>query len=313
MTTFALSKLPPVPGKIGWPWTNEGMDIPGEPTDNSLWPRISVVTPSFNQAHYIEETLRSVLLQGYSNLELIVVDGGSTDGSVDVIKRYADRIAWWVSERDNGQSHAINKGFRRATGEALGWLNSDDLLFPGALAAIGRAFRERPDAGMIYGAGAKVGADTRVIKEIPFRPVDVRLLHTLFYILQPSCFLSRRALDAVGLLDETQHFAMDWDLALRISRKFPIHAIPDKIGMLRDYPNTKTRRGSTERWLEIARIARKHNGPFDRNVIVFRLLYALSQARRITGWNILATLDRMARRALSLIWSEDTYMAHAFR
>ncbi len=313
MTPPLLGDLPPVLDKIGWPWTNEGLGIPDELAANLLWPQISIVTPSFNQAHYLEETLRSVLLQGYPNLELIVVDGGSTDGSVDVIKRYADRIAWWVSERDNGQSHAINKGFRHATGEVLQWLNSDDLFFPGALAAIGRAFRERPDAGMIYGAGAKVDADTRVIKDIPFRPADMRLLLTLYYILQPSCFVSRRALDAVGLLDETQHFAMDWDLALRVSRKFPIHAIPEKIGMLRDYPNTKTRRGSTERWLEIARIARKHNGLFDRNVIVLRLLYALSQARRTTGSNTFTTLDRIVRRALSLIWSEDTYMAHAFR
>src|SRR5687767_14913471 len=108
-------------------------------------PRITIVTPSFNQAQYLEQTLRSVLDQDYPNLDYIVVDGGSTDGSVEIIRRYADRLSWWVSEKDDGQSHAINKGFARAGGEVFGYINSDDILYPGALDAVARA----------YGAGAE--------------------------------------------------------------------------------------------------------------------------------------------------------------
>ena len=300
---------PPPPGKSGWPWTEESPVA----TPTSPFPRISLITPSFNQAQYLEETLRSALLQGYPEMELLVVDGGSTDGSVALIEKYAAHLTWWISERDNGQSQAINKGFRRATGSVLGWLNSDDVLFPGALQAIGRAALDQPAAGLIYGAGAKISPTGEVQKEIPFRPVNLRLLRTQFYLLQPSSFFTRAALDAVGLLDEDQHYVMDWDLALRIARKFPLHAIPDQIGMWRDYPETKTRSSPETRWFEIVRTARKFNGVFDRNVIVFWLLYLLARARRATGWNAFAHLDRTARRLLSCIWSENSYMAHSFR
>ena len=299
---------PPPPGKTGWPWTEET-----PPAPVAAWPRISVITPSFNQAAYLEETLRSILLQGYPEMELIVVDAGSTDGSVALIEKYAPHLPSWTSEPDRGQSDAINKGFRRATGALLGWLNSDDVFFPGALQAIGRAARERPDAGMIYGAGAKIDPASRVQKRIPFRPVNLRLLRTQFYILQASSFVSRAALEAVGMLDEDQHYVMDWDLALRIARRFPLHAIPEEIGMWRDYPETKTRSSPEARWFEIARTARKYNGVFDRNVIVFWLLYALARVRRATGWGALAQLDRAARRLLGCIWSENTYMAHSYR
>jgi glycosyltransferase involved in cell wall biosynthesis len=299
---------PPPPGRTGWPWTEE---TPLAPRDAEC-PRISVITPSFNQAAYLEETLRSVLLQGYPDFELIVVDGGSTDGSVALLEKYAPHLTAWASEPDRGQSDAINKGFRRATGAVLGWLNSDDAYFPGALQAIGRAARERPDAGLIYGAGAKIDPTGRVLKTIPFRPVDLRLLHTRFYILQPSSFVRRAALDAVGLLDADQHYVMDWDLALRIARRFPLHAIAEPIGMLRDYPGTKTRTSPDARWFEIVNTARTYNGPFDRNVIVFWLLYLLARARRSTGWSAFAALDRTARRILGRIWDESTYMAHSY-
>lgn len=300
---------PPPPGKSGWPWTEESPAI----ASTAPLPRISLVTPSFNQAQYLEETLRSALLQGYPDMELSVVDGGSSDGSVALIEKYAPHLTWWKSERDSGQSEAINKGFRRATGTVLGWLNSDDILFPGALQAIGRAALAHPLAGLIYGAGAKIDPAGAVQKVIPFRPVNLRLLRTQFYLLQQSTFFTRTALDAVGLLDEDQHYIMDWDLALRIADRFPLHAIPEPIGMWRDYPETKTRSSPDARWFEIVRAARKHNGILDRNVIVFWLLYLLARMHKATGLDAFAQLDRAARRALSCIWSEDSYMAHSYR
>src|SRR5439155_11304713 len=147
-----LSELPPrPPNQTGWPWTEGSAPFPPTLPDGSPWPRVTVVTPSYNQGQFVEETIRSVLLQGYPNLEYVVVDGGSTDESVEIIRKYEPWLAYWVSERDQGQTHAINKGLARATGEVFAYLNSDDLFVPGALTAIGEAYARYPHADAIYG------------------------------------------------------------------------------------------------------------------------------------------------------------------
>src|SRR5579885_3553995 len=128
-----LAELPPPPaGKTGWPWTIETPALPASRADGSPWPRISIVTPSYNQGQFIEETIRSVLLQGYPDLEYIVIDGGSTDQSVEIIRKYERWLTYWVSEKDRGQAHAINKGFSSVTGELFNWINSDDLSYRSA-------------------------------------------------------------------------------------------------------------------------------------------------------------------------------------
>ena len=133
-----LAELPPPPaGKTGWPWTVETPQLPAMRPDGTPWPRISIVTPSYNQGRFIEETIRSVLLQGYPDLEYIVIDGGSTDGAVDIIRRYAPWLTHWTSQPDDGQASAINTGMSRATGSLLNWINSDDFLMPHALEALG--------------------------------------------------------------------------------------------------------------------------------------------------------------------------------
>src|SRR5262245_56142305 len=133
-----LAELPPPPsGKTGWPWTVETPGLPAMRPDGSPWPRVSIVTPSYNQGRFIEETLRSILLQGYPDLEYIVMDGGSTDGSADIIRKYSPWLTSWISEPDGGQVAAINAGMARATGTLLNWINSDDFLLPGALEALG--------------------------------------------------------------------------------------------------------------------------------------------------------------------------------
>src|SRR5512140_3007798 len=130
-----LSELPTSPpGKTGWPWTEESPQMTDALPDGLPWPCVSIVTPSYNQAQFIEETIRSVLLQGYPDLEYIIIDGGSMDSSVEIIRKYELWLAYWVSEKDSGQSHAINKGMKTATGEVVAWLNSDDTLTPDALA-----------------------------------------------------------------------------------------------------------------------------------------------------------------------------------
>src|SRR5215831_12852093 len=159
-----LSELPAPPsGKTGWPWTEEGQRLPDQMPDGCPWPLISVVTPSLNQGKFIEETIRSVLLQGYPELDYIIIDGGSTDGSVEVIKKYEPWLTYWVSEPDRGQSHAINKGWQRACGEIVAWLNSDDTYNRGALRCAVEAFRYNTAVGMVYSDMNYIDVSSNVI------------------------------------------------------------------------------------------------------------------------------------------------------
>jgi glycosyltransferase involved in cell wall biosynthesis len=147
-----LAELPSPPaGKTGWPWTVETPQLPAARPDGTPWPRISIVTPSYNQGQFIEETIRSVLLQGYPDLEYIVIDGGSTDGAIDIIRKYAPWLAYWTSERDDGQVGAINAGMSQASGSLLNWINSDDLLLPRALEALGSIMAFTHSAALISG------------------------------------------------------------------------------------------------------------------------------------------------------------------
>jgi glycosyltransferase involved in cell wall biosynthesis len=179
------------------------------------WPSISIVTPSFNQAQFLEATITSVLDQGYPALEYFIIDGGSTDGSREIIERHAPRLAGWVSERDAGQADAINKGWRRATGEVLAYLNSDDIYQPGALARVAEYFRRHPDTDMVYSDCASIGGDGRPDGPVTRMP-QVSLEWLLrFPIPQPTMFFRRRLLDRIGLLNPALDFTMDWDFCLR--------------------------------------------------------------------------------------------------
>jgi glycosyltransferase involved in cell wall biosynthesis len=214
MSVFTLDELPKPPqGRSGWPWTEASGPLPLDPIPGKSWPRISIVTPSFNQAQYIEETIRSVLLQGYPNLEYFVYDGGSTDGSVEILRRYDAFLQGWVSEKDKGQSDAINKGFARCTGEVVNWLCSDDILLPGALSRVGRAFAERPDTDILAGA-AKYHFDDLSEPDFTRGPTvaDLDLLPGWNNVLQPSCFFRRSLLQRSSAIRTDLHFAMDTEL-----------------------------------------------------------------------------------------------------
>src|SRR5918996_5491103 len=197
--------LPPSPGKIGWPWTEESAQLPETMPDGCVWPRISIVTPSYNQGQFIEETIRSVLLQGYPSFEYIVIDGGSTDDSKEIIQKYEPWLTYWVSEPDRGQAHAINKGFARATGDIIQWVNSDDLLTPGALAEVGRLISLNPGA-MIAGGCENFWADGK--SEIKYNYGLSREGLIAFWrreasYEQRSLFTPCRVMDECGGLDET--------------------------------------------------------------------------------------------------------------
>jgi glycosyltransferase involved in cell wall biosynthesis len=178
-------------------------------------PKISVVTPSFNQAPFLEETIRSVLSQGYPDVEYIVMDGGSTDGSTDIIGKYADRLAGWKSARDGGQADAIRTGFARATGEILCWLNSDDTIAPGTLRTVGEFFAAHPDVDLVYGDLNLVDAEgKRLYTARPLLRLGI-LVYENAFIPQQGMFWRRSLYERVGGLDPSLCFAMDFDLVVR--------------------------------------------------------------------------------------------------
>jgi len=146
-------------GKVGWPWTEESPQLSDTMPDGRPWPKISIVTPNYNYGQFLEETIRSVLLQGYPNLEYIIIDGGSTDNSIEIIKKYEKWLAYWISEPDRGQSHAINKGLKMASGEWFNWINSDDLLMPHALKTLIKISQIAKDAQWISGARLELAED----------------------------------------------------------------------------------------------------------------------------------------------------------
>jgi glycosyltransferase involved in cell wall biosynthesis len=244
----SLSELPPPPpGKAGWPWTEESPHLPDTLPNGLPWPSISVVTPSYNQAHYIEETIRSILLQGYPCLEYIIIDGGSTDGSLDVIRKYAKWLAYWASEPDRGQSDAINKGFTRASGDFVAWLNSDDTYEPGALGRVGQELGADPAKSVVYGICNRVDEDGGLIRVV--RSPHVTLENLIRYWNgtpsppQQTVFFRRKILDKVGLLNCDMHFAMDHDLWLRIAEEHKFHYIEHPLANYRIYNESKTGQG----------------------------------------------------------------------
>lgn len=222
----APEDLPPPsggPGR-GWPWI---AGAPGPAAAPAGAPPITIVTPSFNQARFLEATIRSVLLQGYPALEYIVIDGGSSDGSVDVIRRYEPWLAYWCSARDRGQSEALNKGLARATGSIAGWVNSDDRLLPGALGGVARAAAARPDAVAWAARCRSVTPEGKLVQlQVP-RGLSRDALADwgrAGQISQPACFFSREAAAAGGFLDESLHFAMDVDFWLKLAARGPVVA-----------------------------------------------------------------------------------------
>ena len=189
---------------------------------------VSIVTPSYNQAQYLEQALRSVLEQDHLSIEYIVIDGGSTDGSVDVIKKYEDRLAYWLSEKDSGQAEAINKGLARATGDIVAWVNSDDFYFPGAITSAVKAFEAHPEAGMVYGDTVAVDENGEAIHFPKYAQWGLQDLLTFNIIGQPAVFMRRDVLLKAGFLDPSFHFLLDHQLWIRMTAHAPMIYVPEK-------------------------------------------------------------------------------------
>jgi hypothetical protein len=224
-------------------------------------PLVTVVTPSYNQGRFIRATIESVLSQDYPNIEYIIMDGGSSDETAAVAAGYAGRLTF-ISERDRGQSHAINKGFRMARGSIVAWLNSDDIFLPGAVRAAVAALLADPSAGAVYGEGWVMDElGNRTSRFRCTEPFNLwKLVHLSDYVLQQTVYFRKDVLEEVGYLDESLNYTMDWDILIRIGMRRPLRHVPVEMGCLREYPTAKSFAGGPRRVREIRDLLRRHTG-----------------------------------------------------
>jgi len=262
-------------------------------------PLVSIVTPSFNQASYLEETICSVLKQDYPRIEYIVVDGGSTDGSASIIEKYADKLAWWVSEVDNGQTDAINKGFGRANGQILAWLNSDDTYEPRAVSSAVKYLQEHPEVGMVYADCNFIDEQGRVIGKFNAAQTDYEHLRQGYvHIPQQTVFFRTELWHAVGPLDPSFFFAMDYDLWVRIASRAAIKYLPGQTwANFRIHASGKTIAADDRCWPEMLRVHYRDGGGF------FSVIVAKYYIRKLIAplWNW-----RRRRMLLTAKHSENT-------
>ena len=245
-------------------------------------PLVSIVTPSFNQARFLEATILSVLSQKYPRLEYIIVDGGSTDGSLDIIRKYADKLAWWTSEKDQGQTDALNKGFSHAKGKIFAWLNSDDTYQPGAVAAAVECLEADAGLGLIYGDANYINEAGQVIGRFPAAQTDLHLLRQGYvHIPQQASFFRGDLWRAVGPLDPSFYFAMDYDLWVRIAARSQVKYVPQAWSNFRLHTTGKTIAADDRCWPEMLRVHYRDGGGF------FSLIVAKYYVRKLIApvWN----------------------------
>lgn len=282
-TPLTLEELaPPLPGKSGWPWTQQSQPLPERMSDGSEWPRISIVTPSYNQGQFIEETIRSVLLQGYPNLEYIIIDGGSSDNTIEIIKKYEKYFSYWVSEADKGPTDAINKGWQRASGEIIAYLNSDDAYLPGILATIAETFQENCEARVICGNELKIDSEGFVISESSIEKADrLSLLH-LNSISQPATFIRKSTLELTGGMNLDVHYVFDFELWLRITRLGPMKPIQRLLAVTRWHNDTITTTRRSEVGRELVQVISNELAVYPSSLTRYEIKQILFKANRLS-------------------------------
>lgn len=266
MAGITVHDLPaPPPGKTGWPWSEGSPSMAESMPNGSPWPKISIVIPSFNQKPFIEEAIRSVLLQGYPNSECIIIDGGSSDGSVEIIQEYEPWLAYWVSEKDRNQCHAINKGWRKATGDIWAWLNSDDSYLPGAFGKAAAALLEDPSISLVYGSALFVDSQSRPTNRYEGRRLAPGTKKMRFWkgwpVPQPTVFFLKQLVSRFGPLNEEYSYSLDYEWIIRISRHIQVTCLSDNLATYRLHGDSKTGDWEKNKWLfhrECARANRKY-------------------------------------------------------
>jgi len=247
MKSPELKELPKPPdGKTGWPWTEETATRPESLPNGNPWPKLTIVTPSYNQGKFLEETIRSVLLQGYPNLEYIVMDGHSGDNSVEIIQKYEPWFSHWESEPDRGQCHAINKGWRRAEPGIWAWINSDDIYTPGAFFKAVSALLEGNGHPLVHAAIDFVDEDSRLVENMKYNtyPLPEGISRMKFWINwpipQPTVFFDSRLVEEYGYLDERFHYSLDYEWLIRVARGETFRYVDDHWAAYRIHADSKT-------------------------------------------------------------------------
>ncbi len=256
--------------------------------NNAHFPLVSIVTPSFNDARFIERTIQSVAQQEYPFLEHIVIDGGSTDGTIEILQRYLK--VQWVSEKDNGQSDALNKGFKAAQGEVVGWINSDDTYNPGAVRAAVCYLLSHPSTDMVYSNCNIIGADDKIVRMQHAPVFDLARELIAHNLPQPTIFIRARALQEVGYLNPRLHYIMDWELFLRLGLKSRIDRVNATWANFREANGTKTTSSPEQFWIEAVSMLDEF---LSRADLPQRIRLVSDQARARAGW--LAGLFHHAR------------------
>lgn len=255
-----------------------------------MFPKISILTPTLNQARFIEETIQSVLSQGYPNLEFIVVDGGSTDGTLDILRKYSESLVW-SSEPDRGQVDAINKGLLKASGDVIAYLNSDDIYTPNTLVTVGKYFTDHPDTMILTGKCSNMDVKGNEIRSIItlYKNLWLKIgrdanLTVLNYVSQPATFWRKALLDSVGLFDPDCRYAMDYDYWLRTTRKHKLEFIDQTLAKFRVYPTSITSSNSDAQFKEELRVAARYANPFQ--------LWLHKLHAKLAYWVYISTLNR---------------------